>query len=327
MPWDLEFFSATAMKQNGLFLALAGFALFMLATGAVGVFSSRDRSAIRLRKLAISMNESSPSLSKGPEANAPRGWKKALIPDDPSKRAQIRFQLAKVGFDRRDSVELFFVIRLALALAPLIIVLSLTFLSQTGLLPNAISDTLESTSRLLLMQIAAIGAAIGFYAPGYWLNKRIKERKQKLTQAFPNAMDLIQISVEAGMGFDAALARVGLELGRVSPELAYELLLLQMETQAGRDREAALFDMAERMGIEQAKSFALVVVQSMQFGTSLTAALKMYSAEMRQMRELAAQEKANKLPVQMSAVMSILMLPALFLITLTPIVIRYLEVG
>ena len=84
--------------------------------------------------------------------------------------------------------------------------------------------------------------------------------------------------------------------------------------------------MADRMGINEAKSFALVIVQSMKFSTSLTLALKTYAAEMREMREMNAQEIANKLPVKMSGVMSILMLPALFLITLTPIIIRYTSI-
>ncbi len=312
---------------GGLMVIVVGCAALLLASGAFGIFAMRDRSGTRLRALSDAMNASGPALVRGQEAPAPRGWKKALIPEDPSERAQIRFQLAKVGFDRPDSVELFFIFRLALALFTPTMVFCLISLSQTGLLPESLDDVIDTISRLLMMQIAAIGAGVGFYVPGYWLKKRIKERKHRITMAFPNAMDLIQISVQAGMGFDAAVARVAHEMDRVSPELAYELLLLQMETQAGRDRETALFEMAERMGIEEAKSFALVIVQSMQFGTSLTAALKSYAAEMRQMRELAAQEKANKLPVQMSAVMSVLMLPALFLITLTPIIIRYLEVG
>ena len=80
------------------------------------------------------------------------------------------------------------------------------------------------------------------------------------------------------------------------------------------------------MGVEEAESFALVIIQSLQFGTSLTTALKSYAKEMREYRELAAQEKANRLPVQMSVVMSFLMLPALFLITLTPIIIRYMAI-
>lgn len=216
--------------------------------------------------------------------------------------------------------------RLCLALFPPLAVFSAVFLAQAGLLPAILADKVEATSRLRLLQIAAIGAGIGFYGPGFWLYSRIKARKDKISKAFPNALDLVQISVEAGLGFDAAINRVGNELGRVTPEIAYEFLLLQLEIQAGRDRESALFDMAERMGIDEARSFALVIAQSLQFGTSLTVALKTYAIEMRQMRELAAQEKANKLPVQMSGVMSVLMLPALFLITLTPIIIRYMAI-
>ncbi len=257
---------------------------------------------------------------------APRGWKAALVPDDPSVRAQIRFQLGKVGVTRDDAVEAFFLMRLLLALAPPMLVMLALALAQNGLLPEALADRILATGRLRLMQIAAIGAAAGFYLPGLWLNSRIRARQGRIRNAFPNALDLVQISVEAGLGFDAAINRVGHELSTVAPEIAYEFLLLQHEIQAGRDREAALFDMAERMGIAEAKSFALVIVQSLQFGTSLTLALKTYAAEMRQMRELSAQEKANKLPVQMSGVMSVLMLPALFLITLTPIIIRYMAI-
>ncbi len=312
-------------EPQTLILLCAGFALMLLLGGSAGVYTTRDRSVYRLRKMNASMNPGISSLTKKSEAD-PRGWKKALIPEDPSERAQIRFQLTKVGFDRADSVELFFLGRLILALLPPVIVFALIFMLKANLLPLTVQEAVMSVSRLRLLQIAAVGAAAGFYGPGYWLNTRIKKRKAKISAAFPNALDLIQISVEAGLGFDAAINRVGHELGRVAPEVAYELILLQLEIQAGQDREAALFAMAERMGIDEAKSFALVISQSLQFGTSLTKALKTYATEMRQMRELAAQEKANKLPVQMSAVMSLLMLPALFMITLTPIVIRYMEI-
>lgn len=306
-----------------LFFALVACVL-MLAAG-LGFYHTRDHSVARMRAITASMNAGKATLIKGREGD-PSGWKKALIPEDPSERAQIRFQLAKVGFDRADSVEIFFVLRLILALLPPVTVFSLMLLAQSQLLPAFLQDMIAPTSKLRMLQIAAIGAGVGFYGPGIWLKSRINARKDKITKAFPNALDLVQISVEAGMGFDAAINRVGTELGRVSPEIAYEFLLLQLEIQAGRDRESALFDMAERMGIDEARSFALVIAQSLQFGTSLTLALKTYAVEMRQMRELAAQEKANKLPVQMSGVMSVLMLPALFLITLTPIIIRYMSI-
>lgn len=309
-----------------MMLYVAGLATVLLIFGLCGLYASRDRTAGRVRAMAAGYTPVDSGLSKRPEAT-PRGWKKGLIPQDSSERAQIGFQLAKVGFDGPAAVEGFFVIRLLLALLTPFCVLVALGLGQAGLLPQGAGDKVATVSNLRLLQITVAGTAVGFYGTGWWLRRRIKARQNALRAAFPNAMDLIQISVEAGLGFDAAVTRVGQELGRVAPELAYEFLLLQLEIQAGRDREAALFDMADRMGLEEARAFALVIAQSLQFGTSLTHALRAYAAEMRQTRELTAQEKANRLPVQMSGVMSCLMLPALFLITLTPIVIRYLAMG
>lgn len=314
-----------AFSSDNLMLYAAGFAGLLLVLGLFGLLFSRDRTADRMRAVALELNGNAPDLSKKDEV-APKGWKKALIPEDPSERAQIRFQLAKVGFDGPRVVEVFFLLRLLLAFLPPLLVFGAVGLARAEMLPGLWSDTINTTPPIALLQVVALGTAIGFYGPGYWLKARIKARQEKIRAAFPNALDLVQISVEAGLGFDAAITRVGNELGRVAPEVAYEFLLLQLEIQAGRDREGALFDMADRMGIDEAKSFALVITQSLQFGTSLTHALKSYAIEMRTLRELAAQEKANRLPVQMSGVMSVLMLPALFLITLTPIIIRYMAI-
>ncbi len=320
----VDFSDASILTDPKRMLVYAiGIAVLLTAFGAAGLIGMRDRQALRLRRLTTALNGTDAGLRKADDL-APSGWKKALIPDDPSERAQIRFQLAQVGFDRTNSVEIFFLVRLLLAIAMPVVVIASVLLANAGLLSAEASAQLLSAKKTSLFQISAIGTGIGFYGPSIWLNRRIKARQSQIRMAFPNALDLLQISMEAGLGFDAAISRVGKELGRVAPEVAYELILLQIEVQAGRDREAALFDMAERMGIEEARSFALVIVQSLQFGTSLTLSLKTYAAEMRQMRELAAQEKANKLPVQMSAVMSVLMLPALFMITLTPIIIRYM---
>jgi tight adherence protein C len=121
------------------------------------------------------------------------------------------------------------------------------------------------------------------------------------------------------------MTRVGNELVHVSPELAFEFLSTQNEIQAGRPREQALFDMARRTGVDMIQSFSSVVQQSMRFGTSMSDALTTYAAEMRDYRETKAQEMANKLPVKMSAVMSALMLPAMILLIVGPVVIRWMN--
>ncbi|MGB3244509.1 MAG: type II secretion system F family protein [Sulfitobacter sp.] len=312
-------------SPDKLMLYIAGISGVLLLFGAFGLFTSRDKTAARVRSVAAGMNGTQTHLIKEAEV-APTGWKKALIPEDSSERAQIRFQLGKIGFEGPNVVENFFLIRLCLAFLPPLLVFGSVALARAQMLPVSWSDTINTAPPLALLQVVALGTALGFFGPGYWLKSRINARQDQIRAAFPNALDLVQISVEAGLGFDAALTRVGNEISRVAPEIAFEFLLLQLEIQAGRDRETALFDMADRMGIDEAKSFALVITQSLQFGTSLTTSLKSYAEEMRKLRELAAQEKANRLPVQMSGVMSVLMLPALFLITLTPIIIRYMAI-
>ncbi len=177
-------------------------------------------------------------------------------------------------------------------------------------------------SRLRVLQIIMVTVAAGFYGPGYWLKSRINARKARIEDGFPNALDLLQISAAAGMGFDAAMQRVARELVIVSPDISEEFMFTQREILAGRNRDQPLTEMANRMGIDEAISFANVIIQSLQFGTNISDALTSYAAEMRETRELRAQAKANKLPVQMSAVMAMLMLPALILITLGPTVIR-----
>lgn len=300
------------------------FCVLCLVGGVFGFYITRDKSLARMRLLSAGKDTQTQVLRT--RDVTPSGWKKALIPDDPSERAQIQFQLAKVGFDHEGAVEIFFLFRLVAALFMPVLIGLVLLLANAGLLPLGLMERVQATSPLTFVQIGGVFGAVGFYGPGYWLKGRIKARQLKIRHSFPNAMDLLQISVESGLGFDAALIRVGDALEQVSPEISYEFRLVRQEVQAGADREAALFEMANRMGIEEAKSFALVIAQSLQFGTSLTSALKNYAIEMRTNRELAAQEKANKLPVQMSAVMSFLMLPALFLITLTPIIIRYASI-
>jgi tight adherence protein C len=264
------------------------------------------------------------SLLKNNEAK-PEGLLKALIPENPVERTQIRLQLVQAGFDGPNAVRDFFLVRLALAVIGPLTVLSIYGLKSSVLLPEAMDLYLDDMSRLRILQIIMVTIAAGFYGPGYWLKSRIAERQSRIEEGFPNALDLLQISAAAGLGFDAAMQRVGRELVIVSPEISEEFLFTQREILAGRNRDQSLTDMANRMGIDEAISFANVIIQSLQFGTSISDALTAYANEMRETRELRAQEKANKLPVKMSAVMAMLMLPALILITLGPTVIRYMR--
>ena len=316
------------LREGGMLMLVS--AVMLLALGIGGLLALRDPVAVvRMRALSSGTGGRSTlgkvKLLKTAELT-PEGLMKSLVPKEKSERVQISLQLAQAGFDSPHAVRNFFLLRLTLALIGPLTMALLFGLKSAGVLSDGLGDLLAAQSTLRIGQVCAVSAAAGFYGPGWWLKSKINARRNRIENAFPNTLDLMQISIEAGLGFDAAMARVGQDLHRVAPEIADELLLLQQEILAGRDRETAMLDMAARLGIDEARSFVNVVIQSLQYGTSLTEALGRYAIDMRINRELRAQEKANKLPVQMSGVMALLMLPALFLITLAPTIIRYLAI-
>lgn len=252
---------------------------------------------------------------------------KAFVPAEKAAQGSLRRQLAQAGLNGPQALRNYTIARVVLALVLPLAMLGLVLSARTpGLsLPLGLSERLGGMSALGIYQMLTVLVALGYFAPRYWLQNRITERRLRIEESFPNALDLLQISIEAGLGFDAAMTRVGNELLHSAPELAVELLSVQHQVQAGRMRDEAMHDMAERIGLETVRSFANVVRQSIQFGTSMAQALTTYADELRNIREMRAQEMANKLPVKMSMVMASLMLPALITLTVGPVVIRYMQ--
>ena len=207
-----------AFLSDNLALIVLSAALLAAGVGAAGLVFAKNVPAQRMRALAgpKAPGATPPKLTKT-RNSVPTGIMKTLIPDDPSEIAQIDFQLTQCGLGGPNAVRNFFLVRLGLAMfAPVLVVLA-ALLSGAGLLPETLGDIVATATNLRLLQCAAVGGAIGFYGPGYWLQSRLKARRQKIQDAFPNALDLLQISVEAGLGFDAAMARVG---KRDQPHLA-----------------------------------------------------------------------------------------------------------
>ncbi|SNX70596.1 tight adherence protein C [Cereibacter ovatus] len=266
-------------------------------------------------------------LLRGTADVTPTGMMKALVPTDKKERMQVQRQLAMAGMTGEHALRNYYLSRILLGIVLPLGVMAVIWGSRAGVLdlPTGLEQKIAGLSQLALIQIMAVLVAVGFFGPAYWLSARAGKRHRAIEEAFPNALDLIQISVEAGMGFDAAMIRVGNELAATAPELSEEFLTAQREIQAGRTRDRALAQMATRTGVDEVASFANVVLQSMQFGTSMSDALTVYAREMRLARELRAQEIANRLPVKMSAALASLLLPALLLLTLGPVVIRYIR--
>jgi tight adherence protein C len=256
---------------------------------------------------------------------APTGFARAFLPTETTERNKVRRDLAHAGFDSPNAVVAYYLLRVGVGLLlPVALAASVVMREQLPL-PDALRAQMGQLGPTSLMIGFAALVVLGFFGPAVWLRARAGERRDTIEKAFPNALDLLQVSVESGLGFDAALARVADELAIAAPEVSSEFRLAQQEIFAGRDRERAYQTMAERLGIDEAHAFVNVVLQSFRFGTSLSQALLAYSSEMRQRREILAQEKANKLPVYMSAVMAGLMMPALLIVTIGPVVLRYMQ--
>jgi tight adherence protein C len=166
--------------------------------------------------------------------------------------------------------------------------------------------------------IGVFTALLGFYIPDIWLRQKADKRKEKVLQALPDALDLLIISVEAGMGLDTAILRVANEMKLSSPELSDELHFMNLELRAGKSRREALKNLALRTNLEEIKSLTTLLIQTDQFGTSMADALRVYSDSFRTERFQRAEELAAKLPVKLLFPLVAFIFPALFVVLLGP---------
>ncbi len=169
-----------------------------------------------------------------------------------------------------------------------------------------------------------IGGAIfgGFFVPHLMLTSRITRRQSEIRKAMPDALDLLTICVEAGLGFDAAMARVS---EKWENELSLAFARTIREVQLGKTRREALRDMADRLGIPEMSSFVAAIIQSELLGVSMARVLRIQSDQMRVKRRQRAEEAAHKAPVKMIIPMALLIFPSIMIIILTPAAIQIMS--
>ena len=177
-----------------------------------------------------------------------------------------------------------------------------------------------TTSTMLFYYV--VMAACGYYAPSYWLRRTIAERQDTLQRAIPDALDLMVVCVEAGLGLDQAIARVGQEVNQAHPVLADELNVLSQELRTGVQRQVALRNLAKRTDIEEVRNLVAMLVQTDRFGTSIGQALRVHADSMRTTRRLKAEEQAAKLPVKLLFPLVCFIFPSMFIVTIGPAGIR-----
>jgi tight adherence protein C len=221
----------------------------------------------------------------------------------------LRQRLIRAGiFDPR-MVGYFFVGRLFV----LVVVAAAAFF----LLPvfTALSD-----SWLWMSVLAA--AVVGYVGPSMALDQRIKSRCEQNRAGFPDFMDLLVVCADSGLSMEAALERVGREIADTYPSLGANIHMTNLEIRAGRTMTEALDHLADRLGIEEARSFATLIQQSAELGSSITEALRVYSDDMRHKRLARAEEKAYALPAKLALPMMACIFPVLFVVILLPVIVR-----
>lgn len=169
-------------------------------------------------------------------------------------------------------------------------------------------------------------AACGYYAPSIWLKHAIVERQDALQRAIPDALDLMVVCVEAGLGLDQAIARVGQEVSQGHPALGDELNILSQELRTGVQRQTALRNLAHRTDLEEVRNLVALLVQTDRFGTSIGQALRVHSDSMRTARRLKAEELAAKLPVKLLFPLMFFIFPSMFIVTVGPACIKIVKI-
>jgi len=165
----------------------------------------------------------------------------------------------------------------------------------------------------------------GYYGPQLWLRNMISKRKERLVNGFPDALDLMVVCVEAGLGLDQAIFRVGKEVEQGHPDLGEEFILLNLELRAGLSREQALRNLVSRTDLDDIRSLVALLIQTDRFGTSIGQALRVHSDSMRLKRRLKAEEKGAQLPVKLMIPLILFIFPALMVVIVGPGVISLMR--
>jgi tight adherence protein C len=228
-------------------------------------------------------------------------------PKSPKEMGNLRLRLVQAGFRRDEALTIFFGIRVVFAL-----MLFLAFSTPIFIRPN--------------LFVALGGLGIGYMLPGMLLGRIAKKRSHRIRLSLADMLDLLVVSVEAGLGLDAALTRVGQELAFAYPELADELRLINLELRAGKPRGEALRNLADRSGVDDMSSLVTMLIQTDKFGTSVAQALRVYSETLRTKRRQRAEEAAAKTGVKMVFPLVTCIFPAIWVVTIGPAAIKFVTV-
>ncbi len=236
-----------------------------------------------------------------------------VMPKTGAEMTQLRMKLSAAGYRN--------------ATAPSTFLASKTVIGILAALAVAIYSLGKGDELQNALGLSVFGAAIGFMAPNMWLSSSMKKRGNAIADGLPDALDLMVISVEAGLALDGAIQRVGDELSKVHLELGEEFQIATRESQMGIPRAEALANLAERTRVPAMKSLVAIVNQAEKFGTSIARALRNQADALRVKRRQAAEERAQKVAVKLMLPLILFIFPAIFVVLVGPAAMRMVNMA
>lgn len=293
--------------------------LFVLVVGsAMLVLTALSRrAAVRSQLRAIAEGSGAPGLVESLRGRRDDNWtrlvdriERAGLNLGDTNSSALREKLIAAGFESPSAPRVYNLIRLLLVIGLPLLFVGLTLLGGREL----------SFGRLYV--VGSLVALVGLYVPSLVIRAKADRRRQAITNGFPDALDLMLVCVEAGLGLEAALDRVGRELVLSHPLVSNLLTTATLQLRAGASREKALRSMARSAGVEEVSSFTTLLIQSDKLGSSIAATLRVYAAEMREKRRMRAEEKAHRIPVLISIPLVACMLPVMIGVLMLPAAVR-----
>ena len=300
-------------------LALLFAAVFLGVLAVPRLVTSRSPVMRRLAPTGVTKTlEGAPRLRAGEGTTSQwskllSGLEKRVGPTKENERTAARLRLIRAGYVGPNTVRNYYLIRLVLS-----IVLPVSFL----LLAPTFTRNM-SIENVIFISILLL--AVGLYFPSMWVANRTRARQLAVQESFPDALDMLMVCVEAGLGLDSAFTRVGAEMASAHPIISEQFGLVSVELRAGKSREDAMRNFAERVGLTEVTSFVVLLIQSEQLGTSVAQTLRVQAEEMRAKRMLRAEEKAYMLPVKLSIPLVLCLLPSMVAVAILPGIIRIIR--
>ncbi|MBD3729567.1 MAG: type II secretion system F family protein [Sphingomonadales bacterium] len=227
-----------------------------------------------------------------------------------TKDERLRAKLKAAGYTHPSAPRVFTLVRLVLIFALPGIFILFALLSR------------DPPGFFKIYVFGSILGLLGLYLPNLFVTAKADRRREAIVNGFPDCLDLLLVCIEAGLGIEAAMDRVGREMSRVHPEVAFLLSTTVLHLRAGATRQEAFRRLADSSAVDEINSFSTLLIQSDKLGTSISDTLRVYAAEMREKRRMRAEEKAYRLPVLISIPLVVFMLPVMIGVLMLPATVR-----